>query len=317
MEKIILDLFGGDNSVDVLIDGAFKALSVRPGLFITFVGPAAVLAEYLDKHPEFEGRYEIVDCPKVLDNHINPLAAVKSGEPYTLIKGCELLSSTDAKSFLSIGATGALIVAALIKVGLNKNAHKPVLGALLPTDNKGGRFLLVDCGSNLSPSAEDYKQYAIIGSEYMAETRGINNPRVAMLNVGSEEGKGTPEMIAAYEFLRGSDAVNFVGNVEPDHIFENRADVFVCSGLAGNAILKGMEAKGYFLVNNLRESVFEGLDDSSKALIEEKLADLGNIYKYNELGGAIILGTKKPIIKAHGKADALTVYNCLLQALGC
>ena len=242
MEKIILDLFGGDNSVDVLIDGAFKALSDRPDLFITFVGPEEVLMPLTARHPEFNGRYEIAHCSKVLDNNMNPLAAVKSREDYTLIAGCEYLMSESASSFVSIGPTGALIVAALIKVGLNKNAHKPVLGALLPQDDMGGRFLLVDCGSNLSPSAEDYKQYAIIGSEYMANTRGINNPRVAMLNVGSEEGKGTPEMIAAYEDLKNNEEINFVGNVEPDHIFENRADVYICSGLAGNAILKGMEA---------------------------------------------------------------------------
>ena len=185
MEKIILDLFGGDNSVDVLIVGAYEALSVRSDLFITFVGPYEVLAARLNQHPEFEGRYEIVDCPNILDNNLNPLVAVRTGEPFSLIKGCELLASTDAKSYVSVGSTGSLIVSSLVKVGLNKNAHKPVLGALLPADNKGGRFLLVDCGSNLAPTVEDYDQYALLGTEYMMG-RGLTNPRVAMLNVGSE-----------------------------------------------------------------------------------------------------------------------------------
>lgn len=312
MEKIILDLFGGDNSVDVLIGGAYKALQERPDLFITFVGPFEVLTARLNKHPEFDGRYEIVSCPNILNNQLNPMVAVRSGEPFTLIKGCELLASTDAHAFVSIGSTGALIVSSLVKVGLKENAHKPVLGALLPSDNKGGRFLLVDCGSNLNPSVEDYNQYALLGSEYMLTTGRSTNPRVAMLNVGSEEGKGTPEMIAAYDLLSSSD-INFVGNIEPDHIFEGLADVYICSGLAGNALLKGLEANGHFIIDALRST----LDESERALIEQKLDDLGSIYKYNELGGAIILGIRKPIIKAHGKADGSSIYNCLLQALGC
>ena len=182
----------------------------------------------------------------------------------------------------------------------------------MPSDNKGGRFLLVDCGSNLNPSVEDYNQYALLGSEYMLTTGRSTNPRVAMLNVGSEEGKGTPEMIAAYDLLSSSD-INFAGNIEPDHIFEGLADVYICSGLAGNALLKGLEANGHFIIDALRST----LDESERALIEQKLDDLGSIYKYNELGGAIILGIRKPIIKAHGKADGSSIYNCLLQALGC
>lgn len=315
MEKIILDLFGGDNSVDVLIVGAYEALSVRSDLFITFVGPYEILAARLNQHPEFEGRYEIVDCPNILDNNLNPLVAVRTGEPFSLIKGCELLASTDAKSYVSVGSTGSLIVSSLVKVGLNKNAHKPVLGALLPADNKGGRFLLVDCGSNLAPTVEDYDQYALLGAEYMM-SRGLINPRVAMLNVGSEEGKGTTEMVAASALIRES-GINFVGNVEPDHIFEGLADVYICSGLVGNALLKGLEAQGRFLVNSMEEKIFEGLDEETKAKVASRIDDLGQLYKYNDLAGAVILGIKKPIIKAHGKADASTILNCLLQALGC
>ena len=315
MEKIILDLFGGDNSVDVLIVGAYEALSVRSDLFITFVGPYEILAARLNQHPEFEGRYEIVDCPNILDNNLNPLVAVRTGEPFSLIKGCELLASTDAKSYVSVGSTGSLIVSSLVKVGLNKNAHKPVLGALLPADNKGGRFLLVDCGSNLAPTVEDYDQYALLGAEYMM-SRGLINPRVAMLNVGSEEGKGTTEMVAASALIRES-GINFVGNVEPDHIFEGLADVYICSGLVGNALIKGLEAQGRFLVNSLEEKIFEGLDEETKAKVASRIDDLGQLYKYNDLAGAVILGIKKPIIKAHGKADASTILNCLLQALGC
>lgn len=316
MEKIILDLFGGDNSVDVLIDGAIKALSVRPDLYLVFVGPLEKLTSLLAPHAELDGRYEIVDCPNILTNEVNPMVAVRSGEPFSLIKGVELLSSTDAKAFVSIGSTGALIVSALIKVGLKENAHKPVLGALLPADNKGGRFLLVDCGSNLTPSVEDLHQYALLGAEYMLATGRSSNPRVAMLNVGVEEGKGTPDMIAAYALLKNS-GLNFVGNIEPDHIFEGGADVYVCSGLAGNALVKGLEAKGNFLIKCLSESVFDGLDEESKAFVKARIDDLGSLYKYNDLGGGVILGIKKPIVKAHGKAEATTIYNCLLQALGC
>ena len=315
MEKIILDLFGGDNSVDVLIVGAYKALSERSDLFITFVGPYEMLAARLNQHPEFEGRYEIVNCPNILDNNLNPLVAVRTGEPFSLIKGCELLASTDAKSYVSVGSTGSLIVSSLVKVGLNKNAHKPVLGALLPSDNKGGRFLLVDCGSNLNPSVDDYDQYALLGAEYMM-SRGLMNPRVAMLNVGSEEGKGTTEMVAASALIRES-GINFVGNVEPDHIFDNKADVYICSGLVGNALLKGLEAQGRFLVDSLKEKIFEGIDEDAKSKVASHIDDLGQLYKYNDLAGAVILGIRKPIIKAHGKADANTILNCLLQALGC
>lgn len=316
MEKIILDLFGGDNPVDEIIDGALKALSDRADLYIVFVGPLEKLTSLLSFHPEFDGRYEIVNCPGILTNLVNPMIAIRSGEPFTLTVGMSLLAESDAKAFVSIGSTGALIISSLIKVGLKPNATKPVLGALLPADNKGGRFLLVDCGANLVPTELDYCQNAILGSEYVKENGISSNPRVALINVGAEEGKGTPDMVSAYQHLKDSD-INFVGNVEPDHIFEGLADVYVCSGLTGNALIKGLEAKGNFLISSLTETLYDGLDDNTKDLIEARVKDLERLYKYNNLGGAAILGIKKPVIKAHGKAEASTIYNCLLQALGC
>lgn len=316
MEKIIVDLYGGDNPVDILIKGAVRALLDRPELYLVFVGPSAELSALLGKEPELSGRYEIVDCPDYLTNDINPVVAIRSGKEYTLIKGAELLASGDAKAYVSIGSTGALIISALIKVGLKENSQKPVLAALLPADNKGGRFLLCDCGSNLAPSADDYFQYALLGSEYLINTGRCSAPRVAMINVGAEKGKGTPEMNAAYDMLSTSE-LNFVGNIEPDHIFEGGADVYICSGLAGNALIKGIEANGYFLMKNLTESLDYNCDDETRALIDSRINDLGALYKYNDLGGAIILGIKKPIFKAHGKAVDSTIYNCLLQTLGC
>ena len=157
MEKIILDLFGGDNSVDVLIVGAYEALSARSDLFITFVGPYEVLAARLNQHPEFEGRYEIVDCPNILDNNLNPLVAVRTGEPFSLIKGCELLASTDAKSYVSVGSTGSLIVSSMrngVKYKTAQVSIKTYSEILREHLSMGKDVIYIACSSALSSSVK-------------------------------------------------------------------------------------------------------------------------------------------------------------------
>ena len=211
MKKIFLDLSGGDNPASVICEGAFKALADNAELFITFVGPSAEYEGVAEKHADLKDRFDFLDCGSVLTNKDNPMLAAKPGADYSISVALEALSkSEDPAAVVSVGNTGALIISSVMKLGLEKGCKRPVLAALLPYGIKE-RVCLVDCGSTLEPTPEEMLSFGVLGSKLM-ESRGISNPKVALINVGREDCKGTESLISAFKLLKESD-LNFIGNI--------------------------------------------------------------------------------------------------------
>jgi len=313
MKRVILDLSGGDNPASVICEGAFKALSDNADLFISFVGPQKDYEGLEEKHSDLKDRFEFIPCNSVLSNEDNPMLAAKPGADYSMSVALENLSKSEGPAaVVSVGNTGALIIASVIKIGLESGCKRPVLAALLPY-NIEGRVCLVDCGSSLEPTPEEMLSFGILGSKLM-ESRGINAPKVALLNVGKEDCKGTETMISAFKLLNES-SLNFVGNTEPDDLLSGNIDVAVSTGLVGNALLKGNESAGTLVSDNIRKGLAERLSGDSLKAALEVLKENEILYQYNEYGGAVILGIRKHVVKAHGKADAQTIYSCINQAM--
>ena len=313
MKKLILDLSGGDNSASVICEGAFRALSDNTDLFVTFVGPEKDYSEVLASRADLKDRFDLIATDAVLTNEDNPMLAAKPGAAFSMSVALENLSKCeDPSAVISVGNTGALIIASVMKIGLEKGCKRPVLAALLPYGITE-RVCLVDCGSTLEPTPEEMLSFGVLGSKLM-KSRGISNPKVALINVGREDCKGTESLISAFKLLKESD-LNFIGNIEPDNLLTGETDVAVSTGLVGNALLKGNESIGFLVAGSIMSGLKERLSGESLKAALEVLKENELLYQYNEYGGAVILGIRKHVVKAHGKADAQTICSCINQAM--
>lgn len=309
MKKIVLDLYGGDNGVEVMLPGVVEALKTVPNLEIVLAGDKEELTALLAGYEYGTERISIIHAPNVLTNHDNPTLAVHGDNGYTVSAAFDYyVSHEDTDNLISVGSTGAVFVSSLVKLGLSDGVVKPVLGTLLPYSEKG-RLCLLDCGANLEPTVEDMVIFARLGCDYMRTVFGVEQPAIALLSVGKEEGKGTEKLKSAFAALKES-GLNFKGNIEPEDIFTGKYDVVVCDGFTGNMILKNTEAAGRMLIERLKDAA------GDDARLIDGLADkIGLFYRFNDYGGAMILGIKKPVIKAHGCANADTIKNCIYQAI--
>ena len=313
MKKLFLDLSGGDNPASEICEGAFSALSKTPDLYITFAGPSKDYEGVAEKHADLKDRFEFLSCESVLTNEDNPMLAAKPGASYSMSVALESLSKAEGPAaVVSVGNTGALVIASVIKIGLETGCKRPVLAALLPY-GKEERVCLVDCGSSLDPTPEEMLSFGVLGSKLM-ESRGVSSPKVALMNVGREDCKGTENLVAAFKLLKGS-GLNFIGNIEPDNLLTGEADVAVSTGLVGNALLKGNESAGTLVADAIMKGLKERLSGESLKAAMEVLEESKYLYQYNECGGAVILGIRKHVVKAHGKADSNTIESCIYQAI--
>lgn len=309
MKKIVVDLYGGDRSAAELLPGVLEALDAIPDLEIVLPGDEPELTRLLGQNGYDGGRIRIIHAPNVLTNSDNPTLAVHGDNGYTVSAAFDCYAADgDAVGLVSVGSTGAVFVSSLVKIGLSEGVIKPVLGTLLPY-SETGRFCLLDCGANLEPTVEDLLLFARLGCDYMRSAFGIERPAAALLSVGKEEGKGTEKLKSVFAALKES-GLNFKGNIEPEDLFTGNYDVAVCDGFTGNMILKNTEAAGRMLIKRLRDAA--GAD---AGLIDGLAEKIGLFYRFNDYGGAMILGVRKPVIKAHGCANADTIRNCIYQAL--
>lgn len=309
MKKIVIDLEGSDLGAAVLARGAVKAAALYPDLKFTLVGTdPSVLGDAAGDNFEFIKADEMIRP----DEPAMSIFKGRDGSSMALaLKQCK--EDADTVGLLSAGNTGALMVGSIFRLGLKPGLKSPALSTLLPNAN-GGMTTLVDCGANVNIEAANLKDFAILGSDFAKKMFAIDTPKVALLNVGREKGKGNPLSAEAYgllEELGSKGEINFIGNAEGYDIIAGYADVIVCDGFAGNIVLKVTEAVGktaLALVSDANQK------ESSKALedIQNKLTEL---FVLNERGGATFLGTAKPVIKMHGCATEETVVSCVDQML--
>lgn len=307
--KIIIDAFGGDHAPLEIIKGAVDAKK-EYGVEILLTGDEkAIRGVAMANGVDIDG-IEIVHAPDVITMEDEANAVLKEKPQSSMAVGLQLLASGKGDGFVSAGNSGALCVGATLIVKRIKGIKRPGFAPVMPHFGNGC-FMLCDGGANLECRPEMLKQYALMGSVYMEKVMGIGNPRVGLANVGTEPHKGTELQHQVYGLLEES-GLNFIGNVEGREVPFGACDVLVCDGFTGNLILKTYEGVAKALMGEIKHLFTKSLKNKLAAgLVYSDLQKMKTQFDYNEYGGAPIMGTLKPVFKAHGSAKAKTVRNAI------
>ena len=311
--NIAVDAMGGDNAPDEIVRGAALASKQTDGK-IFVVGDSERINEILKSCSCSPDNIVVVHTSEVIENDDKPTQAIRRKKDSSLVRCFSLLSDGTADAMVSAGSTGALLAGSIHFLKRLPGVLRPALAPFLPSDKRG--FLIVDGGANTNSRPDNLLQFAIMGSIYAEKVMGIENPRVGLLNIGTEDGKGNELTKAAFELLSQS-GLNFVGNIEGRDPIMGNADIVVCDGFSGNVLLKATEGAGLILFKNLKEVMLGSLKTKIAALMLKKgLYSLKSKYNYKEYGGAPFLGVSSCVIKAHGTSDAHSVASAIMQANG-
>lgn len=310
--KIIVDCFGGDNAPSEILKGS--ALAVKElDVDIVLTGDKEKIEKCARENNISLERMEIEDCPDVITMEDDAKSVLKAKSNSSMAVGFRLLNEGRGDAFVSAGNTGAIAVGATLITKRIKGIIRPAIASVMPSVTTP--FVLMDCGANAQCRSEMLCQFALLGSIYMEKIMGVKNPKVALANNGSESTKGTPLQIETYEKLSEGN-LNFVGNIEGRAIPFGEADVVVADGFSGNLILKTYEGTAKALMGSIKNIFTRNLRSKLAYLaIKDGIDDLKTQFDYKEYGGAVMLGVKKPVIKAHGSADARTFKNAIRQAV--
>lgn len=313
--NIIIDAMGGDNAPAEILKGAAQAVQ-EYGVKITAVGDAEKIAEAAQQNAIDMAGIEVVHAAQVIDMCDEPAWAVRHKKDSSMVVGLRLLADGKGDAFVSAGSTGALLAGAMLIVKRLRGVKRPAIGTVIPGMQKP--YLLIDSGANVECRPEMLSAFAAMGSVYMEKVIGRKAPLVGLVNNGAEESKGTPAYVQAHALLKENPHIHFAGNIEPRDIPAGRVDVVVCDGFTGNVILKlteGLagalvgEIKGVFLKNIATKLAF--------LLVKNGMKDFKARLDADEHGGALMVGVKRPVIKAHGSSKAKAVKNAIRQAKRC
>ncbi|MFE8695219.1 phosphate acyltransferase PlsX [Cytobacillus sp. FJAT-53684] len=306
--KIAIDAMGGDHAPKEIVLGAMKALEEYKDIHITLVGDEVKIKEYLATND----RIEILHTDEVILPTDEPVRAVRRKKTASMVLAAQLVADGKADACISAGNTGALMAAGLFVVGRIEGIERPALSPTLPTIGGEG-FLLLDVGANVDAKPEHLLQYAIMGSIYAEKVRNVSNPRIGLLNIGTEEKKGNELAKSSFELLQQAD-INFIGNVEARDLLEGVADVVVTDGFTGNMVLKTIEGTALSVFKMLKTALTGSLKSKlAAAVLKPDLVQLKSKMDYSEYGGAGLFGLKAPVIKAHGSSDANAVFSAVRQ----
>ena len=307
--SVIVDAFGGDNAPLEVIKGCARAVS-ELGVNVVLTGSRNKIEKCAAENGISLSGIEIEHTDDVFDIHEEPKEIIKSGSNSSMALGLRLLSEGKGDAFVSAGSTGALVMGATFIVKRIKGIKRVAPSPVMPADK--GSFVLVDAGANTECRPEMLVQFAVMGSAYMEKVMGVKDPRVGLLNIGSEETKGRELEIATYKLLEES-GLNFVGNIEARDMPKGEVQVVVTDGFTGNIALKLYEGMGSFFSKKLKW-IFSGLGKIGAIVSLGKIKELRRQMDYKEVGGSALLGVKKPVIKAHGSSDATAFFNAVRQA---
>lgn len=294
--RIGLDISGGDFAPDVNIDGAIAAKELLgESVTIVLIGKEDEINERLVSRSCAPENFQIIHAPEVITFHDHPTRAIPKKPNSSIAVGFDLLAKGELDVFASTGNTGAMLVGSIYKLNTVPGIFRPCITSTLPAID-GSKTVLLDVGSNADCKADVLYQFAILGSVYSKNVHGVENPKVALLNIGEEDSKGNLLTLAAYKLLSESDEINFIGNVEGRDLFSGVADVIVCDGFTGNVVLK--QAEGTYTLLKKR-----GIKD-----------EYFDRFNYEHYGGTPILGVRGNVIIGHGISNATAVKNMLLHA---
>ena len=316
--KIILDAMGGDLAPEAPVLGAIAA-NKDFGAEITLVGRSEEILSVMQKHglSDLPEGMEIAGAEDVVDMHDDPATVIHKRKNSSMVIGLRLLAQGQGDAFVSAGSTGALLTGATLIVKRVKGIRRAAMGPAMP-NKLGGNTVIVDCGANAECTPEFLLQFAFMGSYYAKKMLGISNPRVALLNIGAEDSKGTQLQKDAYALLqKAADAgyVNFIGNIEARGVPLGEADVVVSDGFSGNVLLKGIEGTALFMSGMLKDlfkkNIFTKL---AAAMCMSGIKEFKSKLDYRQTGGTVLIGLTKPVIKAHGSSDAVAIHSAIRQA---
>lgn len=311
--KIVIDVFGGDNPEQIVL-GAILALKKYDKLSVCLCGDKQKITEILLKNYFSSERLEINDAKEVITNDDVPTLAIRKKTNSSLVVAFDTLKTDKhAVGMLSTGNTGAVLTGAFLKVGRLPGVSRPALAPILPTMDGQG-VMLLDVGANVDCKAINLYHFAVMASVYM-QILGRDNPRVALLNIGTEEHKGNELTKQAYELLKNG-KINFVGNAEARDIMSGKYDVVVADGFVGNVALKAAEGLAKNLFGLLKQQLTSNFRSKIGALlIKPKLKKIKQAFDYNLYGGAPFLGASHIVIKSHGDSKAETILKCIEQIM--
>lgn len=309
--KIIVDAFGGDNAPLEVIKGSIMAVQ-NLDVDIVLVGDKGKINSVAKENNLDLGKIEIKHTSDIIDVCDEPTTVIKSKSECSMAVGLKMLKNGEGDAFVSAGSTGALVVGATFIVKRLKGIKRAALATIIPTQNKP--TMLLDVGANSDCRPEMLVQFGIMGSCYMNKIMNVDNPTVKLLNIGTEETKGRELEINTYAQLKTA-PVNFAGNIEARDIPKGECSVVVADGYTGNIALKLFEGMGSFFGKTLKDMLMTGFKSKLAAiLILNKVKAFKKKMDYSEYGGAPLLGTSKPVFKAHGSSNAKAFYNAIRQA---
>lgn len=311
--RIAVDAMGGDYAPEEVIKGTLRAAEAWPEMQLILVGQQEQILPFLMGHKP--SNISLVEASEVIGMDEHPANAVRKKKDASIVVATRLVKLGEADAVVSAGSTGAQMAAALLGLGRIKGIERPAIGTILPTA-EGGKLIL-DVGANLDATPEQLCQYALMGSIYAEKILGIPKPRVGLLNIGSEEGKGNDLTQKAYALLKVA-PVNFIGNVEGRDVPYGRADVVVCEGFVGNVLLKTAEGLAGVLFELIKEKITSNLIRKLGALaVKPGLKEIAQMMDYAEYGGAPLLGVNGISIICHGSSKTKAIFNAIRVAQEC
>lgn len=316
--KIYLDAMGGDNAPKAPVEGALEALENNQELVIELAGPMADVQPVVDElfagKEALLSRLVLTDCPEVITNCESPVMAVRHKKQSAIVDGMLKLRDGQVDAFVSAGSTGAVLAGGMFRLGRIAGIDRPALAPLLP--NGKDFFLLIDCGANVDCQPEYLHQFAQMGNAYMQVMRGVESPRIGLVNNGAEEEKGCALTKDTYQILKADQKLNFVGNIEAREITHDLADVIVCDGFVGNVILKFMEGVVETLMGMIKKEIYGDFRSKMGGLLAKPaFKRVKKVMDYSEVGGAPLLGVRGNVVKAHGSSNGHALACAIRQAV--
>ena len=303
--KIAIDVMGSDNGPKMMVEGALKALEANVDMGAVLVGDREAINAALACAGSYDAdRVEIIEAADVITNYDNPAEAIMRKRDSSLVMALDALKRReDIVGLINAGSTGALLVGSAVYLP-TPDRQRPALAAVLPAE-KGGYVCLCDTGANIDCSAAQLHAFGVMGAQFMRDLYGIENPRIGLLSNGAEETKGNKLVKETHQLFKADETLNFVGNIEGTNALTGDCDVLVADGFAGNQILKTTEG----IAKRIIKDIVKYAKKTENPEIMKLVGYLMAMYDFNSLGGGIVLGVSKPVIKAHGAANAESIVS--------
>jgi len=310
--KVALDAMGAERGISTVIEASIMAIEENPDIQITLIGKKERIEGEIERMNLQHVPFSIFPAPEVVSMDDSALAPLKEKKNSSISLGIDLVKEGEAEAFVSAGNTGAIMATGLVKLGKLKGVVRPCLAATLPTFD-GKKMVLTDAGANVDCKPNHLFQFALLGSIYAYKVLRIKNPRVALLNIGSEDNKGNEVATQAFKLLRKS-SLNFIGNIEGKDITSGKAEVVVCDGFVGNIVLKFAEGFAATTLTIMEEEIKKSMWGVGHVFASRWLRRIRPTLDYAEYGGVPLLGVNGICIIAHGASCSRAIKNAIITS---